>query len=214
VIDRFSWRSYDLQTILPRGWQEQFLATSERAVEKVLKGRSVTSREDDPDHSIKVRTVSGTVLKGALPWLEVLYRSLFRDLAQLGSHEPVSCASNDLYGINLNVQKGPSMRYECHVDSNPIEGLLYVTDHVKGTGGELVVANNPAARSVAEVEADASIVYPVAGNLIFFDARRFAHYTRPLLQDNAVRVVAAMNFYVPSCSEQDRPADLNQHLFG
>ncbi|MCW5939870.1 MAG: 2OG-Fe(II) oxygenase [Fimbriimonadaceae bacterium] len=214
MIDRFSWRSYDLNTLLPADWQQAILNVSEDAIAKTLKPRSVTSREGDPDLSIPVLTVDGTTVRHRLPWLYSLYEGLFRDLAQLGTHEPVSVAANAVYGATLNVQRGVKMRYECHVDSNPIEGLLYVTDHPKGSGGELVVANSTMANSVSEVDADCSVVYPASGNLIFFDARRFAHYVRPLTSDSAVRVVVAMNFYTPSSSEADRPKDLSGHLFG
>ncbi len=214
MLDRFSWRSYDLETILPSGWQSLILKVSEEAVAKTLKPRSVTSREGDPDLSIPALTVNGEVVRQQLPWLYDLYKQLFRDLAQLSSLEPVQCAENPIYGATLNVQRGVKMRYECHVDSNPIEGLLYVTDHPKGTGGELVVANDPLASSVAHVEADCSVVYPASGNLIFFDARRFAHYVRPLKSEDSQRVVLAMNFYTPSCPESSRPSDLNSHLFG
>jgi hypothetical protein len=67
---------------------------------------------------------------------------------------------------------------------------------------------------VEGIEEDASVVYPIAGNLIFFDARHFAHYVRPLADSAAVRIVAAMNFYTPSSPESHRPPDLNRHLFG
>lgn len=100
------------------------------------------------------------------------------------------------------------------VDSNPIEGLLYFTSHPPGAGGELVVARNSAATSVEEVDADCAEVFPFAGHLLFFDARRFPHYVRRLTSAGAMRVVAAMNYYTPSCDESQRPADLNEHLFG
>lgn len=213
-MDRFSWRSYDLGTALPRNWQSDVLTVARtKAVKKVLLPRSVTSREGDPNLQIEVSTVGGATLRQELPWLFNLYKGLFRDLAQLGSHEPVSTAASDLIGANLNVQTR-GMRYEAHVDSNPIEGLLYCTDHPKGSGGELVVANDPKAQSISEIDRDCSIVYPSAGNLIFFDARRFPHYVRPLVDSEAIRVVVAMNFYTPSCPESSRPADLNDHLFG
>jgi len=215
MIDRFSWRSYDLRTHLPANWQTELLeAAATKAQSKVLKPKSVTSRESDEELGIHVMTVGGVTLRESCPWLYDLYKGLFRDLAQLACTEPVSTASNDTYGAVLNVQRGQNMRYECHVDSNPIEGLLYVTTHVPGTGGELVVANRPDARSVEDVEQDCSVVYPIAGNLVFFDARRFSHYVRPLASEHDLRVVVAMNFYTPSCSEADRPTDLTPHLFG
>ena len=61
------------------------------------------------------------------------------------------------------------MRLECHVDSNPLTGLLFCTDHVRG--GELVVAHDTAAEGLAEIDRACSVIRPQAGQLIFFDAR-------------------------------------------
>ena len=143
-----------------------------------------------------------------------LYEGWFRELGQLVCAEPLSIATDERITINLNLQRGSAMRYECHVDSNPLEGLLYVTDHPPGTGGELVVSHRLTARTVPEVDESAAIVYPRAGHLLFFDARQRAHYVRSLTSEDAVRVVVAMNFYTPSCPESSRPPDLNRHLFG
>ena len=162
---------------------------------------SVTSREGDPTLRIRTLTVDGITVRDSLPWLFNFYKGLFHDLGQLGQQEPLSTAQKDVYGAVLNVQRGSDMRYELHVDSNPLEDLLYVTDLPKGYDGELVVANNAKANSVEEIEADCSVVYPTEGNLVFFDARRFPHYVRPLVDPNAIRVVVAMNFYTPSCPE-------------
>jgi 2OG-Fe(II) oxygenase superfamily len=106
------------------------------------------------------------------------------------------------------------MRYECHVDSNPLEGLLYVTDHPPGTGGELVVSNRGDVPTAEEVDRDATLIYPVAGHLVFFNGSCHSHYVRPLIAEDGVRVVAAMNYYTPSLPESARPPDLNRHLFG
>ncbi len=43
------------------------------------------------------------------------------------------------------------MRFECHVDSNPLTGLLFCTEHAGG--GELVFAHDDAAQTgLDEVE--------------------------------------------------------------
>jgi hypothetical protein len=214
MIDRFSWRSYDLRTAMPANWQSEILRVSQDAIATTLIPRHSTSREGDPDLRIRVLTVGGVHVRHQLPWLYELYHGLFRDLAQLGTHEPVFPAANDVYGAVLNVQRGLDMRYEAHVDTNPIEGLLYVTSHPSGAGGELVVSNDMHAHSVDEINVDCSVVYPSAGNLIFFDARRFPHYVRPLKSETDIRVVVAMNFYVPSAPESSRPVDLSDHLKG
>jgi hypothetical protein len=104
------------------------------------------------------------------------------------------------------------MRFECHVDSNPLTGLLFCTNH--SAGGELVVAHDPAAADIAAVERDCSVIRPHAGHLIFFDAREHPHYARPLTEASGTRIVAVMNFYTDSCPESTRPAELNRHLYG
>ena len=64
------------------------------------------------------------------------------------------------------------------------------------------------------VERDCSVIRPQAGHLIFFDARRHPHYSRPLITESDMRVVAVMNFYTESCPESTRPRELNRHLYG
>ena len=104
------------------------------------------------------------------------------------------------------------MRFECHVDSNPLTGLLFCTDHLEG--GELVVAHDPSAADVSGVERDCSVIRPHAGHLIFFDAREHPHYARALTEASGTRIVAVMNFYTESCPESTRPTELNKHLYG
>ncbi|MBV8948480.1 MAG: 2OG-Fe(II) oxygenase [Solirubrobacterales bacterium] len=214
-MKRFHWTSFDVRSLLPATWESEIreLARTRRR-EKDLVPTSVTSRESATVEKVPVMTVAGLIVKEELRWLYALYHGVFRDLAQDCSAEPVTTARDDRYGVVLNVQEGPAMRYECHVDSNPIEGLLYCTTHAPGDGGELVVANSTEANDVDSVEDDGSVVYPIAGNLIFFDARDFAHYVRRLVNEDALRIVAAMNFYTPSSPEVHRPPDLNRHLFG
>lgn len=209
----FTWHGFDLRPHLPDGWQEEILDYAQKnAVPKDIVPTSVTSRESADVKSLPVLTVGGQRISNELVWLDKLYRTTMLRLGQRCVDEELSVAKDPRYGINLNVQKGSSMRYESHVDSNPLEGLLYITSHPEGSGGELVVANNLDATSVEEVDRDCTIIYPVAGHLVFFDARKHAHYVRPLLQPTDIRVVVAMNFYTPSCSESGRPSDLNDHL--
>ena len=211
----FTWHCYDLRSELPKGWQEDVAQVAERsAAARTLMPTSVTSREQSADISIPVLTVPGSTVREELPWLFGLYHSRFRDLAQALTAEPVSVATDIRYGINLNVQRGSMMRYECHVDSNPIQGMLYFTYHPPGTGGELVVSNRGDVSGKEAVDADASRIYPVAGHLVLFDARHHTHYVRGTESGSGLRVAAAMNFYTPSSPEANRPKDLNRHLFG
>ena len=155
-----------------------------------------------------------TDVRRNLPWLYRLYREHFLELAQEAGSEPVVAARDDRYGIVLNVQRGTEMRFECHIDSNPLTGLLFCTDHLAGAGGELVFAHDPDAADIEAIERDCSVIRPHAGHLIFFDGRQHPHYARPLASASDVRIVAVMNFYTESCPESTRPQDLNLHLFG
>ena len=121
-------------------------------------------------------------------------------------------ASDERYGVVLNVQRGTRMRFECHVDSNPLTGLLFCTNHP--AGGELLFAHDVSAAGLTAVERDCSVIRPQAGHLIFFDGRRYPHYARALMQESEMRVVAVMNFYTESFPESTRPPELNKHLYG
>jgi hypothetical protein len=147
-----------------------------------------------------------------LPWLYKAYRNEILEYANEVAAEHVSAASDDRYGLVLNVQRGKKMRFECHVDSNPLTGLLFCTDHA--SGGELVVAHDTAAKGIDEIERRCSVIRPQAGHLIFFDAREYPHYARLLAGESETRIVAVMNFYTDSHPESSRPRELNQHLYG
>lgn len=210
---RFRWREFHVENLLPTGWQESILQVARaQSKAKVIVPTSVTSREASRSLQIPVLTVGGVQTRQQLPWLFDLYRGLFRTLGQLTVSEPISIATDDRYAVNLNVQIGEGMRYECHVDSNPLEGLLYVTSHPPGSGGELVVANSCSAMGVEEVSADCERLHPISGTLVFFDGRKHPHYVAPLNSRSAIRVVVAMNYYTSSCPESARPLDLNRHL--
>ena len=153
-------------------------------VDRCATGRSFetnrVSREGDAHDRVTALVVNNAIITVELPWLETMYDGLFRELTQSTTIEPVSTARKVSHRVGLNVQQGRAMRHECHVDSNPIQALLYVTDHPRGSGGELAVSNRSNATGVSEVDEDCSVIYPVAGNLVVFDGRRFAHYVRPL----------------------------------
>jgi 2-oxoglutarate-Fe(II)-dependent oxygenase superfamily protein len=172
----------------------------------------VLSREAAEVRHITRGRVHAHQVRHRLSWLYQAYRGTFLELAGEACEEKVSPAHDDRYGVVLNVQCGTRMRFECHIDSNPLTGLLFCTDHVNG--GELVFAHDAAAASIADVERDCSVVRPSAGHLIFFDARWYPHYVRPLTQESDMRVVAVMNYYTESSPESTRPLELNRHLYG
>jgi len=211
----FIWYEFDVSELLPKNWQFTIIEFAKNnGVSRSLIPTSVTSREGQNSDPINVMTVGGKKIKVGLPWLFKLYEMEFKSIGQTIVDEQISTANDERYAININIQKGTTMRYECHVDSNPLEGLLYITDHPKGAGGELVVSNRTTANGVKEILEDCKIIYPKAGHLVFFDARENPHFVTSLNYPDDIRVVVAMNYYMPSWSEEMRPKDLNKHLFG
>jgi len=107
-------KEFDASAHLPRGWQRSILEVAEQDAKfKVLVASSVTSRELTTQVRIPVFTVGGLVVHSRLPWLLDLYKGRFRDIAQTLTSEVVSVANDLRYAVNLNVQRGTQMRYEC-----------------------------------------------------------------------------------------------------
>jgi len=209
---RFRWTTFDLNDWLPSGWQQGVLAAAETADIREFPRTPVLSRESPDVQYIARGRVHADQVRDHLPWLYKAYQNEILELASDAAAEHVSAAQDPRYGVVLNVQRGTSMRFECHVDSNPLTGLLFCTDHARG--GELVVAHDTEAEGLAEIDRNCSVIRPYAGQLIFFDARRHPHYARLLAEESETRIVAVMNFYTESCPESSRPTELNRHLYG
>lgn len=206
--------TFDVTDQFPAGWREDIRAAAAKAEFRDFPRTPFLSREAADVTHVNRGRVHAIQVQQRLPWLYKLYRHRFLELASLAWGEPIEPALDDRYGIVLNVQRGNRMRFECHVDSNPVTGLLFFTDHPAG-GGELVVARDPAAVGADEVERDCTLVAPRAGHLIFFDGKTYPHYARTLVAEDDLRIAAVMNFYTRSCPEEStRPVGLNQHLFG
>lgn len=211
-MSRFRWITFDLNGTLPDAWEQEMRTAAARADFRNFPRTPVLSREAANVRYITRGRVHADQVRDHLPWLQEFYRGAFLELAGEACEEKVSPAHDDRYGVVLNVQRGTGMRFECHIDSNPLTGLLFCTDHVNG--GEVVFAHDAAAASIADVDRDCSVVRPSAGHVIFFDARRYPHYVRPLTRESDLRVVAVMNYYTESCPESNRPSELNRHLYG
>lgn len=212
---RFHWTTFDLTSQLPEHWQPEIAAVAAADAEFADFPRTPSlSREAEDVHSISRGRLHAGDLQRGLPWLYRLYQGLFLDLArQVVPGEPVTAARDDRYGIVLNVQRGTMMRFECHVDSNPLSGVLFCTDHPAGAGGELVFAHDEAAANIRAIDQDCSVIRPQEGHLVFFDGRHHPHYARPLTSDADMRIAAVMNFYTASCPEAGRPRGARRPLF-
>lgn len=213
MSQQFSYWKRDVTRLLPEGWQKDIGAVAANADFRAFPRTPILYREaPDVTHIERGRVHAETVMEH-LPWLYKLYRNEFLELAAEAWEEPVDAACDDRYGVVLNVQRGKTMRFECHVDSNPVTGILFFTGHPAGAG-ELVVSHDPDAVGVDEVERDSTLIEPKAGQIVFFDGKTHPHYARRLLDEPDVRVVAVMNFYTKSCPESTRPPELNRHRFG
>jgi hypothetical protein len=214
-MDLFRWATFDVRSLMPDGWDEQLIEVARRLNQrKKIPVSHVTAREAHDVREVVIGNVGSRVVEAELPWVRDFYETHFLQLAQLTAYEPVSVAKDRGHTAVLNVQTPEDTRYICHVDTNPIQGLLYATTQPSGAGGELVVSNQTAAHSLEETDADCSIIYPQSGHLVFFDGRSNPHYIRPLLRPGDIRVALAMNYYVPSAPESLRPQDLDGYLFG
>jgi len=172
------------------------------ARQAVLQGGSSTSLES-PDTRLHYRLMSGEMIADSLPWLYDMYRSTFCVMASRVYGQGMRVSPNMHNAINFNVVEGMGARYEWHVDSNPLTGVLYFTDASASTGGRLVFRG----------EGGADLLLPMRkGNLVLFDARNHAHAVEPL-QTSQPRICAPMNFFVES-EEIERPQELDDYLYG
>ena len=213
MAKRFCWTAFDVSDLLPLEWATDIKRVAPEAHFDDFPRTPVLSREADDVRTIKRGRVRAEAVQENLPWLYELYCGAFLELAEQAWKEPIKTAKDHRYGVVLNVQQGSTMRFECHVDSNPVTGLLFFTDHPDG-GGELVVGNDPKAVGIQVLEENRSVIRPQAGQLVFFDGKTYPHYARTLHSAGDERVVAVMNFYTQTCPESTRPEGLNRHLFG
>jgi hypothetical protein len=215
MLPTFWWTTFDVSGMFPSQWKNDVREVADEADFRHFPRTPVISREAaNVDHIPRGR-VHADQVENDLPWLPKLYRSGFLDLAQRVAGSQVARAAQDgRYGVVLNVQRGPDMRFECHVDSNSLTALLFFTDHGPGAGGELVIGHDSDASSMDEIDESCSVIRPQAGHMILFDGRRNPHYVRPLTSETDVRIVAVMNYYTDQGPESTRPPELNRHLYG
>jgi hypothetical protein len=201
----------DCRGVLPGDWRPQITDCVSTFVEfGFLSGLSSTSRQAQlgsfADHI--VGTTTGKVVQDQLPWLMEFYRGHVLQLGnRLGLDEFV-VSDDERSCVNINVLPTGS-GYEWHVDTNPLTGLLFVTDHPAGAGGELVFRPDPLVRANEDWELT---VFPEAGFLLLFDAREAAHAVRPVAGVTD-RISVPMNFYYAN-AQGDRPDHLDRYLYG
>ena len=191
--------------ILPNNWNihiEEVVLQFGRFVR--LDGKSSTSREPENTEGCDCYILSGDVIQKELTWLFNLYTTRLVEFATIVAGQPMKYSDDVESGIVINSLRGINARYEWHVDSNPMTGILYATTHEESEGGELVF----------KINNEFIKVTPTAGEFILFDARLIPHCVFPLTNDRH-RISVPMNFYF---LEQElvnkRPDELSDYLFG
>ena len=198
--------SFDLEELgmLPGDWVEQIERISRQNAEHVfLDGKSSTSREPDDSAGTEYHVVTGNVVFEKLNWLYRLYASHLVALAVKATGKTVMISPEINSAININVLEGAKARYEWHVDSNPLTGLLFVTSHSEEAGGQLVF----------RLPSEDISVYPKRGTFLLFDARKIPHTVMPLKYPHR-RISIPMNYYTPEHTFEDvRPTDLDTYIY-
>ncbi len=188
--------------LLPPDWDRKIheLAVT-HGVQTRLDGKSSTSREPQKAEGCIVVVVTGDVIQREMPWLDSIYRGVLLDYVATTTSKKIVPATDLRCAVNINLLRGFNSRYEWHVDSNPLTGILYVTNHDPSTGGELVFENG----SIRKV------VWPRKGLFIAFDAHEMPHAVMPLKSD-MVRISVPMNYFIEG-KLQERPSDLDQYIY-
>lgn len=210
---RVRFLSRDIQALLGACWSTELeaLAVSSSVIRRTVHPNSPTSREAGTDLDLAINVVPGDVLVRAVAWLEDLYRLTICAIASSWAGTELIPAKDIRSGVNLNIMAAGEGAYECHVDSNAIQAILYVTDDFEG--GDLVIGHRLDASSRSEVDVDASIVNPERGVLIVFEGMSHPHYVRPV-RSGGPRLALIFNYYSDQIPESARPRSLDSHLYG
>jgi 2OG-Fe(II) oxygenase superfamily len=188
--------------ILPGDWKEEVLKVADIDSYLVkLDEKSSTSREPENIENINIFVVEGDTIFKKLYWLYELYSNELLHIADSYFSQSYEISNDLRNGTNINYLKGKSARYEWHVDSNPLTGILFVTTHGEKDGGELIF----------QLKNEIVTVYPQEGMFILFDAREIPHTVNPL-KKNSVRVSIPMNYYIKG-EAQERPIDLDKYIY-
>jgi hypothetical protein len=184
------------------GWDTEIRDTCrESSYERAFDPAAPTAREQDVSSPILSRVVDGDVVLARLPWLAALYCGAFRDIAERATSRKILTSPSRISAININIVSGQGARYERHVDTNHLTGLLFANDLKATDGGRLVLDDST--RCVK--------ILPKRGNLLLFDGRNAAHHVEPLTRD-INRTTVVMNYYYAD-EAMTRPADLDQYLY-
>lgn len=217
---------YDIRPLLEDfvgpDWQERTCSVIDTLGEYVVRnGDHGTVRE--PIGRFGLVTVTGSKFAEAVPGVWKLYRGVFKAMMQASlpeGLEPLHAYDNPEYGLEpvgcLPMEPGADAdqrRYEAHVDQRYTAVLFLRGPSDSIRGGRLVIANQPNARSIEEIDADSTLVEHLPGTLFGFSSGRFdPHYTE-VVQGSDTRYTTSLNFPVEG-ETSEAAREILDHAYG
>ena len=191
---------FDFSNDMPTDWKHQIdRVVRSEAIETVLDGDSPTSSEE-PGTRIPVTVVEGRPIKEKLPWLSDLYANQFLEFSEQCFGRELFKCNSDNDAININCIQGDTARYEWHVDTNPVTGILFLQTLDESHGGALVFRN----------KGEVFRFYPKSGWFCCFSAQDVEHAVEPLV-GQIERISIPMNYY-DDPDNSGRDPSLNDYL--
>lgn len=165
-----------------------------------------TNREHGTVALLGLLTPDGSDLATQVPGLWRLYQGPFRELMEralpledrpLRAYDEPGLALEGLAQKPVVRPGSDSVQYrmENHVDQRNTAVLVVDAPPNDADGGRLFISNNPDALSVAETDADATIVSHRPGTLLCFSLGKiYPHHTEELTNPNSRRIIVSLNY--------------------
>lgn len=168
-----------------------------------LEGTQPSSTLEQSDIPLQYSITDGSEIATRLPLIMTLYRQAIPSFIADYIGLDIVPSRFEKSSITLNLLEGSGSRYEKHVDSNSITGLLFASSLTPEDGGAL--------RLYYPGRAPLDVL-PRAGTFLLYDARWVPHEVMPLCR-NTSRLSLPMNYFLPTDIEE-RPAHLDDYIFG
>jgi len=158
---------------------------------------------ETPDSPLTYRIASGDAITEEIPRIYRLYAEELPELVKAYTGISIVPSKFRRSAITLNLLS-QGERYEMHVDSNSVTGLLYANSLSKADGGALRLYY-PGSEGPFDIQ-------PVAGDFLLYDARWVPHEVSTVLTSEG-RLSLPMNYFLDTDIES-RPEHLDRYLFG
>ncbi len=218
---------FDVQSLLESkigpDWQEQMCTAIETQGKPVERGfKHWTIREADPNGKIELITFDGSEMADLIPGLWELYQGTFKQMME--SVLPPNVPRLKIYddrnrGLECVSQKPATIdekyprRMEAHVDQR-YTAVLSLAAPNSEKEGRLVIGNNPDAKNVEEIAADAVYIVHKPGTVVCFSrGSQYPHYTEEITDPDSRRIIVSLN-YPTEHETEDEARELTEHILG